>query len=126
MDARELGPPRAAKGRFTSASASFHGKRGAVERERRFLERLALPEVRKREERERLREAIAVLASVYGPVWRPRGRLRRELQMAPAIAEAVGVLVEALDGDDPKRSFRAARIVLNVVLRRDSQIFSWG
>jgi hypothetical protein len=81
-------------------------------------------EVRRREERVRLQRAIAVLASVYGPVWRPRRRLLGELQRAPAIAGAVGVLGEAIRGDDPKCVLRATRVLANLVSRTDSQIFS--
>jgi hypothetical protein len=66
-------PPTSRERPFTSASASFYGNRGAAERERQFLERFASPRVRRLEERVRLQRAIAVLASVYGPVWRPSG-----------------------------------------------------
>jgi hypothetical protein len=53
MGTDEPVPPRAANGQFTSASASFYGRRGAAERERRFLEQFASPEIRRGEERER-------------------------------------------------------------------------
>ncbi len=55
MDAEEFGPPASRERRVPSSSAPFCGKRGAAERERRFLERFASPEVRRREARERLR-----------------------------------------------------------------------
>jgi hypothetical protein len=38
------------------------------------------------------------------------------------VAGAVDLLVDALHGDDPQRSFRAAGIAIERVLRPDSQI----
>lgn len=50
-------------------------------------------------------------------------RLRRELHMAPAIAESMRVLGEALDGDDFQCGFRATRALFDLVMRDDSWIF---
>jgi hypothetical protein len=110
---------RAPNGRFTSANASYFGKRGAAERERRFLQRHASPKERRREERRALSSAIALVHMVYGPPWRPRRVPRYELEMAPRLVEVVAVLGRALDDERNAQTLRAIETLLYVMSRLD-------
>jgi hypothetical protein len=108
---------RAPNGRFTSASASYFGKRGAAERERRFLERHASPKERRRKERNELSRAVALVHMVYGPPWRPRRVPRYELEMAPRLVEVVEVLGRALDYEQTAQ-LRAVETLFYLVSRQ--------
>lgn len=116
-------PARAPDGRFTSASASYFGKRGAAGRERRFLERHASAERSPREERQALSSAIALVHQVYGPRWRPRRVPRHEFEITPWLAEIIQVLAEALDAEQTVQRLRAAETLLYLISRLDP---SWS
>jgi hypothetical protein len=120
--AEEAAPSRAPNGQFTQASAPFHGRRGAAERERRFLEQFASSKTRRRQERERLRWAIGVIHHVYGSPRRPRRRPRDEIEMIPLISEAMDVLGEAMDREDDiwSRRLRAVETVFHLYITMPS------
>jgi hypothetical protein len=115
---------RAPNGRFTSASASYFGKRGAAERERRFLERHASPKERRREEQNALSWAIALVHQVYGPRWRPRRVPRNESDITPQLAEIIHVLDRALDDEQTAQRLRAVETLLYLMSRLDPT-WSW-
>ena len=87
-------PPRPS----AKPSASEYGRRGAAERERRFYAR-CLPHLTEskrqaaqiREDRRRLKAAIAILTQVFGRPFRPRRRppLPVFLAMVPAAVDAI-------------------------------------
>jgi hypothetical protein len=68
-------PPPRVRGRFRSQNAAYYGRRGAAERDRRFLARFRRPEDVRRQERAELRWALGVVQEVFGPSWRPRRQL---------------------------------------------------
>lgn len=116
-------PARAPDGRFTSAGASHFGKRGAAQRERRFLERHASAERSPREERQALSSAIALVHQVYGPRWRPRRVPRQEFEITPRLAEIIQVLGKALDAEQTAQRLRAAETLFYLMSRLDPTRF---
>lgn len=102
-----LSHPRAPNGRFTKAGAAPFGRRGAAERERRFLDRFASAKERRRRQRERARAAFEIIYHVYGPPWRPRRVPRDELLIEASVAEAYAVMAEVLGLEESASRIRA-------------------
>lgn len=104
-----------AGGRFTPETASVAGRRGAAERERRFLSRYRLPRDLERVQMRQVRSATAVLTRFLGPPSRPRKRLswiQAELARV-LVLEAGLVLVKVFEEGQERPREKAAMAHMN-------------
>jgi hypothetical protein len=99
-----------ARGRFTTETASAAGRRGAAERERRFLARNRLPRDLERVQMQQVRSATATLTRFLGPPSRPRKRLSWiDAELARVLVPQAGlVLLKILEEGQERPREKAA------------------
>jgi len=108
-------PPPRVRGRFTPQNAAYYGRRGAAERDRRFLARFRRPEDVRRQERAELRWALGVVQKVFGPSWRPRRQLPPlDDRTIGDLRRALSILHRNFDANTNSHRMRAVEAVLDM------------
>ncbi len=103
------------RGRFSPQNAAYYGRRGAAERDRRFLARFRRPEDVRREERAELRWALEVVQEVFGPSWRPRRQLPAlDDRTIGDLRTALSILHRNFDANTNSHRMRAVEAVLDM------------
>jgi|SRR5687768_4389888 hypothetical protein len=96
--------------RFTSANAAYYGRRGAAERERRFLARFQSPQADKKEQKTKLRAAKSALTAALGA---PRRSRPIDPFSVPALRHTLATLEDLLDSPYPNVSLSAAIAIID-------------
>jgi hypothetical protein len=95
---------------FTPANAAYYGRRGAAERERRFLARFQSPQADKKEQKAKLRAAKSALTAAPGA---PRRSRPIDPFSVPALRHTLVTLEDLLDSPYPDVSLSAAIAIID-------------